>query len=133
MARVYADNGRYAEAIQTIDRALMIVPRHPRVLYSLALIYDMTGRRDLAHQTFKRADASNEYYSAYRGMLYGAEGNVDSAFVWFNRVDRWGILALVTLQSDPHLNAVRTDPRYTELLQRIGIGPRERSVPETRR
>lgn len=123
MARVYADNGRYPEAIQTIDRALKIIPRHPRVLYSLALIYDMTGRRDMARQAFARADTSNEHYPAYRGMLYAAEGNVDSAFVWFNHVERWGILVLAALQSDPHLNAARSDPRYSELLRRIGIPP----------
>ena len=133
MARVYADNGRYPEAIQTIDRALQIIPRHPRVLYSAALIYDMAGRRDMARQTFARADTSNEYYPAYRGMLYAAEGNLDSAFVWFGRVERWGILPLVALQSDPHLIPLRSDPRFNELLRRIGIAPREPSRPQTRR
>ena len=133
MARVYADNGRYPEAIQTIERALKIIPLHPRVLYSLALIYDMSGRRDMAREAFARADTSNEHYSAYRGMLYAAEGDADSAFVWFNRVERWGILALVALQSDPHLTALRSDPRYSELLRRIGIAPREPSRPQTKR
>jgi tetratricopeptide (TPR) repeat protein len=132
MARVYADNGRYAEAMQTIDRALKIIPRHPRVLYSLALIYDMSGRRELARETFARAETSNEYYPAYRGMLYAAEGDTDSAFVWFNRVERWGILALVALQSDPHLTPLRSDPRYSELLRRVGIAPGEPRRPRTR-
>ena len=133
MARVYADNGRYAEAIQTIDRALKIIPRHPRVLYSLALIFDMTGRRDMARQTFARADTSNEYYAAYRGMLYAEESNADSAFVWFNHVERWGILALEALQSDRHLEPVRGDPRYCELLRRIGIPTCEPIGPQTGR
>jgi hypothetical protein len=66
-------------------------------------------------------------------MLYGAEGNLDSAFVWFNRVERWGILVLVSLQSDPHLTSVRSDARYSELLRRIGIARRAPSQPEARR
>jgi DNA-binding SARP family transcriptional activator/Tfp pilus assembly protein PilF len=121
LGRVYADNGRYAEAIQSIDRALKIIPRHPRVLYSLALVYDMTGRRDMARQTFARADTSSEYYAAYRGMLYAEQGNADSAFLWFNRVEHWGIIALEALQSDLHLDPIREDARYCELLRRIGI------------
>jgi DNA-binding SARP family transcriptional activator/Flp pilus assembly protein TadD len=121
LARVYADNGRYTEAIQTIERALKIIPHHPRVVYSLALIYDMTGRRDMARQAFARADTSNEYYAAYRGMLYAEENNADSAFLWFNRVEHWGIMSLEALQSDRHLDSIRGDSRYCELLHRIGI------------
>ena len=121
LGRVYADNGRYAEAIQTIDRALKIIPRHPRVLYSLALTYDMTGRRDMARQAFARADTSSEYYAAYRGMLYAEENNADSAFFWFNHVEHWGLIALEALQSDLHLDPIRNDLRYCELLRRAGI------------
>ena len=121
LARVYADNGQYTEAFQTINRALKILPHHPRVVYSLALIYDMTGRRNMARQAFARADTSNESYTAYRGMLYAEENNADSAFVWFNRVEHWGIMSLEALQSDRHLDPVRGDPRYCELLRRIGI------------
>jgi DNA-binding SARP family transcriptional activator/Flp pilus assembly protein TadD len=130
MSRVYADNGQYALAIRAIDRALKIVPRHPRVLYSLALIYDAMGRRDLAHRAFARADTSNENYPAYRGMLYADEGKADSAFLWFARVEQWGIPVMVGLQGDLHLDPVRGDPRYPELLKRIGI-PTHELVPRS--
>lgn len=130
MSRVYADNGQYALAIRAIDRALRVVPRHPRVLYSLALIYDAMGRRDLARQAFARADTSNEQYPAYRGMLYAEEGKADSAFLWFERVEQWGIPVMVGLQGDLHLDPVRDDPRYPELLKRIGI-PTHELVPRS--
>ena len=121
MSRVYLDNGQYSNAIRAIDRALKIVPRHPHALYSLALIYDQMGRRDMARSAFARADTSNENYAAYRGMLYAGEGNADSAFLWFDRVEQWGIPVMVGLQGDLHLDPVRGDPRYPELLKRIGI------------
>jgi DNA-binding SARP family transcriptional activator len=121
MSRVYLDNGQYSNAIRAIDRALKIVPRHPHALYSLALIYDQMGRRDMARSAFARADTSNENYAAYRGMLYAGEGNADSAFLWFDRVKKWGIPAMIGLQGNWHIDSVRGDPRYRALLKRIGI------------
>ncbi len=78
------------------------------------------GRRDLARQAFAHADASNENYAPYRGMLYAAEGKADSAFL-FDRVERWGLQSMLNLRADPHLHPVRDDPRYRDLLTRLGI------------
>jgi serine/threonine protein kinase/DNA-binding SARP family transcriptional activator len=121
VSRVYLDNGQYANAIRSIERALKIVPRHPRALYSLALIYDRMGRRDLARRAFARADTSNENYATYRGSLYAEEGKADSAFLWFDRVQRWGIPSILSLQADAHIDSVRGDPRYRALMTRLGI------------
>jgi serine/threonine protein kinase/DNA-binding SARP family transcriptional activator len=121
MSRVYLDNGQFANAIRTIDRALETVPRHPRALYSLALIYDKMGRRDLARRAFARADTSSEQYAAYRAMLYAEEGKADSAFLWFGRVEKWGVPIMTSLQGDWHLDPVRGDPRYRALVTRLGI------------
>lgn len=121
MSRVYLDNGQYADAIRTIDRTLEIVPRHPRALYSLALVYDKMGRREMARMAFARADTSNEQYTAYRGMLYAEEGKADSAFLWFDRVKKWGVPIMTSLQGDWHLDPVRGDPRYRALVMSLGI------------
>jgi hypothetical protein len=79
------------------------------------------GRPDLARRAFARADSSNEQYAAYRGMVYADQGLADSAFHWFARQDTWGIQPMLSLQSDPRLAALRADPRYRELLTRLGI------------
>lgn len=121
MSRVYLDNGQYGNAIRVIKRALKTVPRHPRALYSLALIYDKMGRRDMARRAFARADTSSEQYAAYRGMLYAEEGKADSAFLWFDRVEKWGVPVMTSLQGDWHLDPVRGDPRYRALVRRLGI------------
>ncbi|HZE07119.1 MAG TPA: tetratricopeptide repeat protein, partial [Gemmatimonadaceae bacterium] len=121
MARVYADNGEYATAIQMTNRALEIVPGVPRAVYGLAVIFDEMGRRDLARRAFARADTTSDQYAAYRGMLYGEEGDIDSAFVWFDRQKTWGIQATLSMQSDRRLGRLRAEPRYRVLLSRIGI------------
>lgn len=121
MSRVYAENGEYATAMRMISRALEIVPRIPRALHTLAVIYDEMGRPDLARQAFARADTLNEQYAAYRGMVYADQGKADSAFFWFARQDKWGIQPMLALQADRHLAPLRRDPRYRQLLTRLGI------------
>jgi DNA-binding SARP family transcriptional activator len=121
MSRVYLDNGQYSNAIRTVDRALKSIPRQPHALYTLALIYDQMGWRDMARSAFARADTSNEMYAVDRGMLYAGEGNADSAFLWFDRVKKWGIQGMIGLQGNRRVDLVRGDPRYRALLKRIGI------------
>ena len=129
MARVYADNGQYANAIRMINRAVEIVPRNPRALHTMAVIYHAMGRSDLARQAFARADTSNEQYSAYRGIVYADQGKADSAFLWFSAQEKWGIQPMLSLQSDRHLDGVRSDPRFRALLTRLGIPTREPVQP----
>lgn len=121
MARVYSDNGRYEDAIRMIDRAVAIVPRSPRALYTLSEIYQVMGRPDQARQAFARADPLHEQYPAYRGLVYADAGNADSAFVWFDRQEKWGIQPMLSLQADRHVHPMRSDPRFRALLARLGI------------
>lgn len=121
MARVYAYNGRYSDALRLIDRALVIVPRSPRALHSLAAIHTAMGRPGLALQAFERADTANDQYAAYRGMVHAAQGNADSAFFWFDRQLEWGIQPMLTLQADRQLDRWRKDARFLALLTRLRI------------
>ena len=130
MARVYADNGQYASALGMINRALEIVPRNPRALHTLAAIYAEMGRPDLARQAFARADTSNEQYAAYRGMVHADQGNPDSAFLWYDRQEEWGIQPMLSLQSDRRIDPIRSDARFRALLARLRIPTRE---PEEQR
>ena len=123
MSRVYADNGQYDNAIRTMNRALEIVPRIPRALHTVSVIYNKMGRRDLARQAFARADTSNEQYAAYRGMVYADQGDADSAFIWFDRQEKWGIQPMLSLQADRRLDPLRNDPRFRALVTRLGITP----------
>ncbi|HEY1952126.1 MAG TPA: tetratricopeptide repeat protein, partial [Gemmatimonadaceae bacterium] len=121
MARTYADNGRYAEAVQMMTRALEIAPGSPRAVHDMAVIYDEMGRRDLARRAFAGADTSNDQYAAFRGMLYADQGSADSAFLWFDRQGTWGIQPMLALQADRDVDPMRNDPRFGALLRRLGI------------
>lgn len=132
MSLTYADNGRYAEALGMMKRALKIVPGNPRALHSMAVIYIRMGRSDLAGQAFAAgADTSNDQYAAYRGLVYAGQGNADSAFLWFDRQEKWGIQPMLSLQANRNVNPMRSDPRFRALLMRLGLPTRE-PAPKTR-
>lgn len=121
MARVYADNGKHADAIRMINRSLEIVPRNPRALHTLSEVYIAAGRHDMARRALASADTSNEQYSAYRGLVYANLGEADSAFLWFDRQKQWGIQPMLGLQADRNIGPIRRDPRFRALLRRLGI------------
>ena len=118
MASVYAANGRYTDALRFAERAVEILPRHPRAMTALAGVYRAMGRNADAHTAFDRADTTNPHYAAYRAMFHAAEGQADSAFAWFDRVEDWGIPILISLRG---LNRIQSDPRYDSLLVRLGM------------
>ena len=74
-----------------------------------------------AREVFARADTTNEQYPAYRGLMYGKLGQIDSAFVWLDRVHNWPIPVMISLRDDGQLARMRADPRYAALQARLGL------------
>lgn len=121
MSAIYAANGQYKKAIRTAELALRVDPKHPRAVTALATIYVRMGKPALAWKVFARADTSNEQYPTYRGMMYARLGDVDSAFLYFDRVEKWGIPTMIGLRNDGELAPIRKDRRYSALLRRLGL------------
>lgn len=118
MASVYAQQGRHEDALRFARRAIEILPGHPRAVSSLAGVYRVMGKNADARATMERADPANPHYAAYRGLFFAAEGQADSAFAWFDRVEDWGVPVLISLRG---LNRISGDPRYAALLTRLGM------------
>ena len=121
MSAEYAANGQYEKALRYAERAVEINPRHPRGLNVLASIHTSMGHPGIARAVFARADTANEHFAAYRALRYIGTGNADSAFIWFDRVKEWGIPTMVSLSALRQQTAIRDDPRYSALLQRLGL------------
>ncbi len=121
MAAVYSANRQFDKALRYAERAVAILPGHPRALSALAGVYYRMGKPDLARETFARADTLNEHYAAYRAFNYSASGQPDSAFAWFDRVNEWGIPILISVTGLRASRTVGDDPRLRALFTRIGL------------
>ena len=53
--------------------------------------------------------------------IYAALGQRDQAFEWLNKAYDQHDLQLVSLKVDPTLDGLRSDPRFADLVRRVGL------------
>lgn len=119
--RVAAAAGEHALAVRLIERALEVVPSHPRPWLDLAYAYAVAGKPDSARAAFARADMTHPHYAVYRAFLHALLGEHDEAFAWLDRVAEWPLPSLVQLNNEPRLAALRADSRYEKIRTRLGM------------
>lgn len=115
-----AQAGASEKAIALLQRAIDVVPRHPRPLDDLAAIYLARGDTARAIETFDRADKNHPLYPAYRAFFFGRLGQADSAFAWFDRIEEWSPMVLMKLNTITS-RALVNDPRYFALRRRLKL------------
>lgn len=128
LAAAYAANRQFDKAIRTAEQAVKILPGHPRAVGSLASVYRQMGDRDKAEQIYALADTTNQHYPAYRAMWYVADRKLDSAFMWFDRVEEWGIPILISIRNMGS-RETKSDGRYVALLKKLGMPVLDESYP----
>src|SRR3989442_1149330 len=123
LGQAYAQKGMFDQAIAELIRARELddTTRARAILgYTLAV----AGRRDEAVRTLSELQelASQKYVSAYfRVLIYTALGEQDQALEWLEKAYEERSEWLVWLKVDPKLDRLRSDPRFTSLVQRVGL------------
>ena len=70
----------------------------------------------------RQAQRKTNYFSAFMiATLYADLGDKDRAFQWLSTAYRERDLNLVGLKTDFLLDPLRSDPRFTELVQKVGL------------
>jgi len=92
----------------------------------LAYIYALSGdahrARDIAERVLDSgAGADDPFVVRSASAVYGAMGDNDTAFDLLNRVYERNKGALSTLGANPAFDPLRDDPRFDELLERLGL------------
>lgn len=112
----FAQQGRLDESIAALTRAISLDARRTDFPADLAYVLALSGDTARALELVDRARAQVfEPFSIARA--YVGLGQVDSAFAWLDR-SRWQWPHRAVL-SDPGLDPLRRDPRFTELQARI--------------
>jgi tetratricopeptide (TPR) repeat protein len=123
LAFALAELGRYDEAIAELKIVRSLFD-HSNVDAALGYVYAKAGRTAEAHDTLAALEtrANKEYVSSYWvARVYAALGEKDKAFAQlekaFNERSEWILL----LKSDPCMTTLRADPRFSDLINRIGF------------
>jgi tetratricopeptide (TPR) repeat protein len=124
LGQAYRQSGRYEEAIGEFSKAMQLSGQSPLVLAALGHTYALSGRMKEALKIIAelQALARQRYVSPYEiATIFAGLGEQDQAFDWLDRACRERAGRLFFLRVDPYWDGLRLDPRFTTLLQSIGL------------
>ncbi len=124
LGHTYAANRQFDEAIATSEKAVALSDRAPGALGFLGMAYGLAGRKDEANQVLKELLEFNRrrYVTpASVASVYIGLGNKDQAFVWLEKAYRERSNFMAFLKVLPIVDPLRSDPRFDDLLRRIGL------------
>lgn len=126
IGRAYEMKGMHAQAQGVFQKILAVAPDDPAVLALMGHEYASAGESAKALETIshlKRLAAHGYVPTIYIGLVYTGLHDLDSAFQWLNRAADERCEYLVYLPSEPLADPLRGDPRFPQLLNRLGLKP----------
>jgi len=121
-----AELGRFDESVAEHEQALLLSNRSPAFLGSLGSVLARAGRRAEALavlEELKGLSARGYVTPAAFVFLYGALGEKDRAFEWMEKAAQDHTQMMKYLHVFPLLDPLRPDPRFAEMLRRVGLPP----------
>jgi tetratricopeptide (TPR) repeat protein len=126
LAWTYAFQGKFREALAEYAK----YPKPPDlaedqlVAGGLGYVYAVAGERRQALELLARFTqlAKTQYVDPYMvAAIYAGLGDKDSAFTQLNKAFSERSASMVFLKFDPFFDSLHSDPRFQELLQRMGF------------
>ncbi len=116
--------GRMPRALTELERAVEMSAESPYAVSSLAFAQALTGSRHAAKAALAGLVLAGRqrYISPHHlAHIHVALGETDAAFHWLERAfqDRSDYMPLLGV--DPLLDTIRDDPRFADVIRRVGI------------
>ena len=129
LARSYVTRELHQNAISALQKALIFTDREPLVLGALAHAHARAGQRAEALNLVSELKRLEErvgpedrniprfsFIWAYAGL-----GDKEQAFAWLEKAYQERRDLMVLLNIDPWVDPLRSDPRFQELVRRVGL------------
>ncbi len=118
-------SGMVQEGIEALERAKEATGDDPAMISTQAWCHAISGQRDEARRLLReleeRAETSPVSPVLFAGICAGL-GEVDRAFEWLERAYAAPVPILpLTLRQSWTLDPLRSDPRFDDLLRRMGL------------
>ena len=126
IGNVFAQKGDYAEAINHYRKSIPLSGDSPDEPATLAYAYAKSGNKKEAREILNELEArSPRLYTspATVAFVHIGLGDKDAAFALLDRAvsERDTVLTLLTVE--PIFDSLRDDPRFADLVRRIGLAP----------
>ncbi len=127
LAWAYEQKGMYEETITHLQKALIASPGSPDRVGALGHAHAVFKRRGRARKALQELHklAERRFVSAYDfAIIYIGLGETDQAFKGLERAcDERSFSMLMSLKAEPRLDRIRRDPRFRDLVLRVGLPP----------
>ena len=116
--------GNLEIAIDELEKSVEYSARTKRALGLLGYVYGVTGRRDRAKEVLgelKNRLTNEETTSLNIAEVYLGLGENDQTFAWMEKEFEARGSDLSRISWYPHFQTVRSDPRFADLVERMGL------------
>jgi TolB-like protein/Tfp pilus assembly protein PilF len=124
LAKAYSQKGLYPEAIDEAQKAASGSGRAPRYVAVQGEVLAAAGKKAEAHNIIDELLRSSKrgHVSPYHiAGVYSTLGERDQAFALLENAYQERDDQIVWMVIDPAFDSVRSDPRYSDLLRRMGL------------
>ena len=126
LGMAHEQKGMYAEAIAEFQQAVNLSPGSPFALGSLGHAYAVSGNREKARQALSdvRELSKRRYVSPFdTAVIYAGMGDKERTVEWLEKAFDDRSLEMIFLKVDPRFDRLHADPRFANLLRRMGLPP----------
>ena len=119
-----AQTGQYAKAVDALQKAIALSGGSPEMTAELGYAYAVFGKNDEARKILDELTklSEREYVSPYCPALISAGlGEKDQALEWLEKAYQKRAAFLIYVGRQPQFDGLRSDPRFADLLRRIGL------------
>jgi serine/threonine protein kinase/tetratricopeptide (TPR) repeat protein len=122
---IYLKQGRNSEAIAALQKAVA-AGGDRRIFSSLGYVLAISGKKAEALKLLKEVQAKYERHEALGkdvAGIYAGLGDKDQVFIWLEKDFQARVGPLSRIRWEPPFESVRSDPRFADLLRRMGLPP----------
>ena len=122
LALIYDSSGKYQQAIGAYRKAISIMGETTSLQCYLGYALAMSGKRKEAQSILQRLKTTKDYVSPTElATLHMGLGDKESAMALLESAYSQHDLQLGYLKVDSHFDNLRSDPRFQDLVRRVGL------------
>jgi serine/threonine-protein kinase len=123
LGSAYAQMGRHEESVAMFQKAIELSGDRSKIA-ALGRAYALAGKKEEALEIIEELQqlSRKRYVTPYAvALIYASMGEKDEAFSWLQRACEEGVSDLIYMKVDPFLDNLRSDPRFSALMDSVGF------------
>jgi tetratricopeptide (TPR) repeat protein len=120
----YVQKGLFTDAVEEIEKWRSVYGDQAWAWSDLAYVYGRSGQQSQARHALQKLlelDQRKPVDPAIIALGYVGVGDKDQAFAYLEKAYVQHSITLATLKVEPRFDPLRADPRYQDLLRRVGL------------